>query len=53
MVAKILVSDPLAEEGLELLRQEAEVEVKTDLTPPQLVETIGQYDAIVVRSLPK
>jgi D-3-phosphoglycerate dehydrogenase len=50
MAVKILVSDPLAEEGLELLRREAEVEVKTDLTPPQLVETIGQYEAIVVRS---
>lgn len=50
MAAKILVSDPLAEEGLEVLRQEAEVEVETDLTPPQLVETIGQYDAVVVRS---
>jgi D-3-phosphoglycerate dehydrogenase len=53
MAAKILVSDPLAEEGLEVLRQETEVEVKTDLTPPQLVETIGQYEAIVVRSATK
>jgi D-3-phosphoglycerate dehydrogenase len=50
MAAKILVSDSLAEEGLEVLRQDAEVEVKTDLTPLQLVETIGQYEAIVVRS---
>ena len=50
MAVKILVSDSLAEEGLEVLRQDAEVEVKTDLTPPQLVETIGHYDAIVVRS---
>jgi D-3-phosphoglycerate dehydrogenase len=50
MAAKILVSDSLAEEGLEVLRQDAEVEVKTDLTPQQLVEAIGQYDALVVRS---
>jgi D-3-phosphoglycerate dehydrogenase len=50
MVARILVSNSLDEEGLEVLRQDAEVEVKTDLTPPQLVETIGQYEAIVVRS---
>jgi D-3-phosphoglycerate dehydrogenase len=50
MAVKILVSDPLDEAGLELLRREAEVEVKTDLTPPKLVEAIGQYDAIVVRS---
>lgn len=53
VAAKVLVSDPLAEEGLELLRQEAEVEVKTDLTPQQLVEAIGQYEAIVVRSATK
>jgi len=53
MAARILVADPLEEEGLALLRQEAEVEVKTDLTPPQLVETIGQYDALVVRSATK
>jgi D-3-phosphoglycerate dehydrogenase len=50
MAARILVSDSLAEEGLEVLRQDAEVEIKTDLTLPQLVETVGQYDAIVVRS---
>ncbi len=53
MAARILVSDSLAEEGLEVLRQEAEVEVKTDLTPQQLAEAIGQYDAIVVRSATK
>lgn len=53
MTAKILVSDPLEEEGLALLRQEAEVDLKTDLTPQQLVETIAQYDALVVRSATK
>jgi len=53
MAAKILVSDSLAEEGLEVLRREAEVEVKTDLTPQQLAEAIGQYEAIVVRSATK
>ena len=31
MAAKILVSDSLVEKGLEVLRQGAEVEVKTDL----------------------
>jgi D-3-phosphoglycerate dehydrogenase len=53
MVAKILVSDTLEEEGLALLRQEAEVDVKTGFTPQQLAETIGQYDALVVRSATK
>jgi D-3-phosphoglycerate dehydrogenase len=53
MAAIILVSDSLEEEGLALLRQEARVEVKTDLTPQQLVLAIGQYDALVVRSATK
>jgi len=47
---KILVSDPLADEGLEILRRECTVDVKTDLTEDQLVETIGEYDALIVRS---
>jgi D-3-phosphoglycerate dehydrogenase len=48
--SKILVSDPLAEEGLEILRQEFEVDVKTDLPEDQLVGIIGEYDALLVRS---
>lgn len=47
---KILVSDPLAEEGLEILRRECSVDVRTDLTEDQLVNIIGDYDALLVRS---
>jgi D-3-phosphoglycerate dehydrogenase len=47
---KILVSDPLADEGLEILRRECSVDVKTDLTEDQLVQIIGDYDALLVRS---
>jgi len=47
---KILVSDPLAEEGLEILRREFPVDVKTDLKEDQLVGIIGGYDALLVRS---
>jgi D-3-phosphoglycerate dehydrogenase len=50
---KVLVTDGLAEEGLALLRQAAEVDVRSGLTPPQLLETIGEYDALVVRSATK
>jgi len=47
---KVLISDPVSEEGIEILRQHAEVDVKTGLKEDELVATIGDYDAIVVRS---
>jgi D-3-phosphoglycerate dehydrogenase len=47
---RILVSDPLAEEGLAILREKYDVEVKTDLSEDALVALIGEYDALLVRS---
>lgn len=49
---KILVSDALADVGLAPLRQASNiaVDVRTDLTPAQLIEAIGDYDALLVRS---
>jgi len=49
---KILVSDKIADEGIEILRSEpdAEVDVHTDLSPDELKQVIGQYDGICVRS---
>ncbi|MGB2938654.1 MAG: phosphoglycerate dehydrogenase [Phycisphaerae bacterium] len=49
---KILVSDKLADEGIEILKAEPgfEVDVRTDLTPDQLKSEIGKYDGIVIRS---
>ncbi len=38
---RVLVSDPLAEEGIEILRNGAEVDVKTDLSEDALVGIIG------------
>jgi D-3-phosphoglycerate dehydrogenase len=52
---KILVSDPLSEEGLKILKEakEFQVDVKTDLKPEQLKEIIKDYDALLVRSATK
>ncbi|MFA5003243.1 MAG: phosphoglycerate dehydrogenase, partial [Methanolinea sp.] len=50
MSFRILVSDPLADEGLEILRRECAVDVKTDLKEDQLVSILGDYDALLVRS---
>lgn len=49
---KILISDKLSEQGIELLRQETswQVDVKTQLTPAQLLVEIGAYDGLLVRS---
>ncbi len=48
--ARVLVSDPLAEEGLAILRPVVEVDVKTGLAEDELVRIIGEYDALLVRS---
>jgi D-3-phosphoglycerate dehydrogenase len=47
---KILVADPIAEEGIQSLRSYAQVDVKTKLAPEQLKAIIGDYDALIVRS---
>ncbi len=49
-MAKVLVSDPIAQEGIDILKQAAEVDVKTGLSPEELISIIGNYDALAVRS---
>ncbi|MEK6714730.1 MAG: phosphoglycerate dehydrogenase [Candidatus Omnitrophota bacterium] len=52
---KILVSDPLSEEGLKILKsvKEFQVEVKLELKPETLKGIIKDYDALIVRSATK
>ena len=51
MKAKILVSDPLAEEGLKILKDSGfPVDVKTKLSEDELCKIIGEYDCLIVRS---
>jgi D-3-phosphoglycerate dehydrogenase len=51
MPLRILVADKLAEEGLADLRNSGiEFDVKIGLKEPELAETVGQYDAMIVRS---
>ncbi|TMF21125.1 MAG: ACT domain-containing protein [Chloroflexi bacterium] len=49
-MAKILVADPLAEDGLERLRQAGEVTVVSKLAEAELIRRIPEFDALVVRS---
>ncbi len=50
--AKVLVSDKLSEAGLKVLRDAAGIEVdyRPGLKEEQLVEIIGEYDGLVIRS---
>lgn len=48
---KILVSDPLSEEGLDILRNSGiPVDVKPGLTEDELCAIVGEYDGLVIRS---
>jgi D-3-phosphoglycerate dehydrogenase len=49
-VPRILVADPLAEDGLERLRRAGEVTVVSKLKEAELIERIPDFDALVVRS---
>jgi D-3-phosphoglycerate dehydrogenase len=52
---RVLVAEPLSERGLELLRQDFDVDVRHELAgdPEALIKEIGQYDALIVRSQTK
>ena len=47
---RVLVTEPLSEAGLDLLRKDFQVDVRTELATEALAEEIGPYDALVVRS---
>lgn len=50
---RVLVCDDLAQEGIDILKQEFDVDVKTKLSEDEIVEIIPNYDAVVVRSATK
>ncbi|HLF72269.1 MAG TPA: NAD(P)-dependent oxidoreductase, partial [Dehalococcoidia bacterium] len=49
-MARVLVTEPIAEDGLEVLRREADVDVRHGLSHEALLSVIGDYDALIVRS---
>ena len=52
---KVLVSDKMGEAGLDIFRNQdgIELDVNTGLSPEELAEIIGQYDALAIRSATK
>ncbi len=47
---KVLIADPIADEGIKILRSQAQVDIKLGLKPAEIIPIIGDYDALVVRS---
>ena len=47
---RILVAEPIAPEGIALLRAHHEVDERPGLTPAELCASLADYDALVVRS---
>lgn len=47
---KVLVSDPIDQVGIDILSQVAQVDIKTNLPPEELLQIIPDYDALMIRS---
>jgi D-3-phosphoglycerate dehydrogenase / 2-oxoglutarate reductase len=47
---RVLVTETLSEQGLDLLRKDFQVDVRVDLAKGDLATQIGPYDALVIRS---
>lgn len=47
---RVLVAEPLAEEGLELLRAEHDVDVRIGLSRDEFLAALPDYEALIVRS---
>jgi len=54
MAAKVLVCDTIHEDGIRMLQNASfQVDLKTKITPEELVKVVENYDAMVVRSRTK
>ena len=47
---RVLVTEALSEQGLDLLRADFQVDVRTDLAEAGLAAEIAPYDALIIRS---
>jgi D-3-phosphoglycerate dehydrogenase / 2-oxoglutarate reductase len=50
---KVLITEKLADAGVELLKQDLEVDVLLGLSPEELLERIDEYDGLIIRSSTK
>jgi len=47
---RVLITDSVSEEGIKVLRKEAQVDVRVGLDPDEIIAIIGGYEALMVRS---
>jgi phosphoglycerate dehydrogenase-like enzyme len=47
---RVLICDAIAEIGVEMIREHADVDVKTGLKQEELLKVVGDYEAVVTRS---
>jgi D-3-phosphoglycerate dehydrogenase len=49
---KVLITDPISEKGIEILKREPDIEVdnEPDISYEELLEVIKDYDCIITRS---
>ncbi|WP_273888653.1 phosphoglycerate dehydrogenase [Rubrobacter naiadicus] len=50
---RVLVTEKISESGVELLKREFDVDMALGLSPQELLEKIGAYDGLIVRSATK
>src|SRR5512133_2784719 len=50
LTVRVLVTEQLSEQGLDLLRRDFQVDVRTDLAAGPLATEIAPYDALIIRS---
>jgi D-3-phosphoglycerate dehydrogenase / 2-oxoglutarate reductase len=50
---KILLTDGLEENGQAILRQSAQVDDRNGISPEELLQVVGEYDALIVRGRTK
>jgi D-3-phosphoglycerate dehydrogenase len=47
---RVLIPEKLADPGITLLQKDFDVDVLLDLSPDELLEKIGEYDGLIIRS---
>ena len=50
MSPRVLITDPIAADGVEILQRHLDVDQRIGLTGQELLDAVGEYDALVVRS---
>jgi D-3-phosphoglycerate dehydrogenase len=50
---KILITDDLEKNGVEILRKAAEVDLRPGISSEELLQVVGDYDALIVRGRTK